>query len=190
LLLAGKSSWHRAIGKLCLVGGYGNAVGVFWFAYQEMINPMEKTDRPPDFTVFMLVAGFKMTLCLVLSTYSILKKDRDFEGHMLWMYRGFLTSFTAPVIRFYPTVLRLLAGDDCFDENRHKFILGSMFVAELASCIMYTLMQRKTQPVFWDIFMKVQSVIFLSALVKEIRLYSTHGMFVTGMVGCAMEKYR
>lgn len=189
LLLAGKPSWHKAIGKLGLLGAFWNAAGMFWLAYQDSVNPMKKTDRPADFTPFMFVVAFKLTLCLVLSTYSILKKDRDVEGHMVWMFRGFLTSFTTPVIRFYPLVLRTLAGDDCFDQHRGKFVMGAMFVAEVVSVIMYVLVQRKTQPVFWDTFMKIQLVTFLFALVNELRFASTHGLFVVGVVGCAMDKY-
>ena len=107
---------------------------------------------------------------------------------MIWMFRGFITSFTTPVIRFYPMVLRLLAGDDCFRRNRDKFVMGSMFVSEVVSVILYSMAQKKTQPVFWSLFMKVQAVTFLYALVNEILFAAEHGTFVEGMVVCATEK--
>ena len=188
-LLAGKNSMHRTFGKLGLVGAFWNAAGMFWLAYQDIVNPMTKTDRPADFTPFMFLVAFKLTVCLCLSTYNIAKKNRDVEGHMVWMFRGFITSFTTPIIRFYPMVLRLLSGEDCFEQHRGKFVMGAMFVSEVTSVVIYTLLQLKTQPKFWDTFMKLQAVTFLFALFNELRFASTHGVFIVGIGQCAVEKY-
>lgn len=183
----GMNKWHKLFGKVGFVLAFINAAGMFWLAIYDTLHPMEKTDRPADFTPFMFLVAVKLTFCLVLSVNSIMKKD--VELHMLWIYRAFITSFTTPVIRFYPAVLRHLMGDDCFQQNRDKFVMGAMFVSELVCCICYGLAQLKTQPQFWDVFMKFQVVTFVFAFLKESRFAATHGLFVLGMVQCAAEKY-
>lgn len=188
LLAFGKPAWHRRVGRIGLLIAFSNAAGMLWLAFQDTVNPMERTDRPPDFTPFMFLVAFKLTACLILSVWCIYSKERDVEGHMLWMFRGFITSFTTPVIRFYPLVLRLVAGDECFDEHRDKFVMGAMFVAEATCVLMYTMAQRKTQPVFWDTFMKLQMVTMVFATLKELRFASTHGLFIKGMMECALGK--
>lgn len=134
----------------------------------------------------MFLVAVKLTVCLVLSLKAIY--DRKVEDHFLWIYRGFITSFTTPVIRFYPAVLRHLAGDDCFQANRDKFVMGAMFVSELVCVVIYVLVQLKTRKEFWDTFMEIQVVIFAFALLKEIRFAATHGTFIHGVVQCALDK--
>jgi hypothetical protein len=149
---------------------------------------MEGTDRPSDFTPFMFLVAFKLTLCLSFSLKALIKDkqgNRDIEQHMIWMFRGFITSFTTPVIRFYPLVLRLLAGQHCFEEHRHKMVMGAMFVSEVCSAFIYTLAQRKTQPKFWDNFMVLQAMTFAIATLKELRFATDHGLFISGMAQCA-----
>ena len=187
LLALGKPDWHKITGKVGFVVAFLNAAGMFWLATQDTINPMPQTDRPPDFTPFMFLVAIKLTVCLIISLWSIWRQH-DTESHMLWMFRGFVTSFTTPVIRFYPLVLRLAAGDDCFVRNREKFVMGAMFVSELVRVILYTMVQQKTRKVFWDAFMKAQAATFFLALFNEIKFASETGFFVTGMVECWMEK--
>jgi hypothetical protein len=190
LLSVDKSAWHRLFGRLGLVVAALNAVGMFGLAISDVVHPMERTDRPPDFTPFMFLVAGKVSTCLGLSVYCLFgKNERDVEGHMMWMYRTFICSFTTPVIRFYPLILRLAAGDDCFQRHRDKFVMGAMFVSELVCVVMYAAAQRKTQIQFWDTFMKLQAVTFLLAAVKEIAFATEHGMFVTGMIQCAADKY-
>mmetsp|Transcript_62189 Transcript_62189/g.151664 ORF Transcript_62189/g.151664 Transcript_62189/m.151664 type:complete len:313 (-) Transcript_62189:136-1074(-) len=186
LIAAGLPSIHRLTGKVGFIIAFANAAGMFYLAIQDTLNPMPKTDRPPDFTPFMFLVAIKLTICLVVSVIKIRRKDT--EGHILWTYRAFTTSFTTPVIRFYPLVLRLLAGDDCFDRNRQKFVMGAMFVSELTCSVLYSLVQRKTRKVFWDTFMKIQAVTFLCAFMKDVKFASENGFFVTGMIQCWTEK--
>ena len=187
LIATGLPSIHKVTGKVGFLIAFANAAGMLYLAIEDTIHPMPETDRPPDFTPFMFLVAVKLTICLVVSMIKI-KKQNDTEGHILWMYRGFVTSFTTPVIRFYPLVLRLLAGNDCFDRNRQKFVMGAMFVSELTCSVLYSMVQRKTQKVFWDTFMKVQAVTFLAALAKDIKFASENGFFVTGMIQCWTEK--
>jgi hypothetical protein len=181
---------HKVFGKfLGLIIAFGNASGMLYFAVYDYLYPMEKTDRPADFTPFMFLVACKYSICLGLATKTILSKDRDVEKHMLWMYRAFITSFTTPVIRFYPAVLRHLAGTDCFQEHREKFVMGAMFVSEIVCVVLYTLVQLRTQTKFWDTFMKLQVLTLGFATLKELQFASIHGAFLTGMVECVTTKY-
>lgn len=191
LMSAGMYKAHRIFGKLGFVGAFANAAGMFWLAIQEaFFDKMKKTDRPPDFTPFMFLVALKLTTCLIFSVLAVAKREgRDVEAHMLWIYRGFITSFTTPIIRFYPAVLRHLIGDDCFQQNRDKFVMGAMFVSELVCVIIYSWIQLRTKKNFWDAFMMIQAVTFVAALGKEIQFASSHGTFVGGMLECAVEKY-
>eukprot|EP00977_Amphora_coffeiformis_P021236 scaffold9085_cov215-Amphora_coffeaeformis.AAC.4 len=191
LMYAGFNQAHRLFGKLGFVLAFANALGMFWLAIQEAFyNPMPRTDRPPDFTPFMFLVAFKLTVCLVFAVTAVADKtNRNIEEHMLWIYRGFITSFTTPVIRFYPAVLRHLIGDDCFQDNRDKFVMGAMFVSELVCAVVYSMVQLRTRRVFWDVFMKVQALTFVAALVKEIQFAARHGTFVGGMLVCAVDKF-
>ena len=190
LLYAGFNQAHRLFGKLGFVGAFANALGMFWLAIQEAFyNPMERTDRPSDFTPFMFLVAVKLTVCLGFAVAAVMdSNNRNIEEHMLWIYRGFITSFTTPVIRFYPAVLRHLIGDDCFQDNRDKFVMGAMFVSELVCAIVYSMVQLRTRKVFWDVFMKVQALTFVAALVKEVEFVARNGTFVGGMVMCGVGK--
>ena len=195
LLATDNHAWHRRLGRLGLVVAILNCTGMFLLAVAELHpdTAMSQTDRPDDFTPFMFLVATKVSICVGLSIVSLYgkSKGRDLEGHKLWMFRAFLSSFTTPVIRFYPLVLRLLAGTDCFQQNREKFVMGSMFVSELVCVVVYTMAQRQTRPreKFWDLFMKLQVVTFIAALGKEMMFASAHGMFIIGMAQCAAEKY-
>lgn len=186
LIATGRQNIHKITGKVGFIVALANAAGMFYLAIQDTINPMPKTDRPPDFTPFMFLVATKVTICLLVSLMKI--RSQDVEGHILWIYRGFVSSFTTPVIRFYPLLLRMLAGQDCFDRNRTKFVMGAMFVSELVCIVLYTMVQRKTQKIFWDAFMKIQAVTFLIALVKDVKFASENGFFVTGMIQCWSEQ--
>ena len=85
-------------------------------------------------------------------------------------------------------VLRKLAGQECFERNRHKFVMGAMFVAETTCLVLYSLAQKHTRPVFWDTFMKIQILTFAVAAAKQYQFQSTHGLFISGMCECFMEQ--
>ena len=192
LLATGNPKWHRRLGRLGLVVALLNCAGMFLLATAELDpeTAMKKTDRPDDFTPFMFLVATKVTVCVSLSIWALYGKPKcDVEAHKLWMFRAFLSSFTTPVIRFYPLVLRLLAGTDCFQQHREKFVMGSMFVSELVCVVVYTVAQRQTRTQFWDMFMKLQAVTFGVAVFKEIYFASTHGTFIAGMAECAADKY-
>lgn len=188
LLAAGGrlASYHKYIGRIGMIGAFVNAGGMFWLAVHDLRYPMKDTDRPSDFTPFMFLVAVKLTLCLSLSLRALLQKpERDIERHMIWMFRGFITSFTTPVIRFYPLVLRTIAGQDCFEMHRDKMVMGAMFVSEICSAFIYYLAQKNTQPTFWDTFMKLQGLTLVFASLKELRFVAEHGTFIAGMAQCA-----
>jgi hypothetical protein len=190
LMVFGQNRLHKLFGKTGFSIAFANAAGMFWLAIHDTLHPMKTTDRPPDFTPFMFLVAAKLTLCLIFSVQAIMSKNnRDVENHFLWIFRGFITSFTTPVIRFYPAVLRHLAGRDCFEQHREKFVMGAMFVSELTCVILYSLAQVKTRKKFWDLFIKLQVLTFVTAAVKEFQFAGEHGLFISGMVQCAAEKY-
>ncbi|KAG7355048.1 hypothetical protein IV203_004404 [Nitzschia inconspicua] len=151
LLTVGRkiASYHKYFGRLGMIGAFGNAGGMFWLAIYDLLYPMKNTDRPSDFTPFMFLVAVKLTLCLSFSLHALLQKQQqDIEQHMIWMFRGFITSFTTPVIRFYPMVLRKIAGKECFDMHRDKMVMGAMFVSELCSVVIITWLKRRRSPNF------------------------------------------
>lgn len=183
----GKPLWHRFFGRIGLVIAFANAIGMIYLAYKDVTDPMKKTDRPKDFTPFMFLVAFKVSACLAISVRCLYSKGRDIEGHMLWMFRTFVCSFTTPVIRFYPMVLRMLAGKNCFEANRDRFVMGAMFVSEMTCIVLYSLAQKQTRTTFWDGFMKLQFLTFLLATANEARFAWTHGLFIGGMAQCFLE---
>eukprot|EP00934_Nitzschia_sp_Nitz4_P007366 Nitzschia sp. Nitz4//scaffold20_size174350//16316//17167//NITZ4_002078-RA/size174350-processed-gene-0.85-mRNA-1//-1//CDS//3329541737//7356//frame0 len=190
LMAFGQNRLHKLFGKVGFAIAFLNAGGMFWLAIHDTLHPMEKTDRPSDFTPFMFLVAVKLTLCLIFAVAAVVSKTYyDIENHFIWIFRGFITSFTTPVIRFYPAVLRHLAGQDCFEANRGKFVMGAMFVSELTCVVLYSLAQLRTRREFWDTFMKLQVLTFLAAAVKEYQFAEDHGLFISGMIGCAAEKY-
>jgi hypothetical protein len=82
---------------------------------------------------------------------------------------------------FQPLILLRLAGHDCFEENRHKIVMGAMPVNEVCSVTVYYLGQKRTQPKFWDTFMKLQVLTLVFATLKEMRFASEPGTFISGM---------
>ncbi|KAG7359094.1 hypothetical protein IV203_015683 [Nitzschia inconspicua] len=190
LTVGGKiASYHKYFGRLGMIGAFGNAGGMFWLAIYDLLYPMKDTDRPSDFTPFMFLVAVKLTLCLFFSLHALLQKpQRDIEQHMIWMFRGFITSFTTPVIRFYPMVLRKIAGKECFDMHRDKMVMGAMFVSELCSVVIYYMAQKKTQTKFWDTFMKLQVLTFAFVTLKELVFAAKHGTFISGMAQCTLDR--
>ena len=186
--LMGKLNWfHKFFGKFGLVFAVFNVLGMLYLSVYDLLYPMEKTDRPKVFSIFMFITAIKIGNALRKSMVALQK--HDYDAHMIWMFRAFITSFTTPVIRFYPLVLRSLAGDDCFHENRHLFVMGSMFAAEILCTIMYILSQRYTQKVFMDRFMQTQIVVALLVGFAEFYWVQDHSLFLVAMTKCAVGKY-
>ena len=186
LLSFGFKKAHRFFGKLGFVVALLNVGGIFRLAIHEALYPMEKTDRPHSFTPFMFLVGIKLSVCLFLSMRAIVNKD--YEDHMLWIFRGFVTTFTTPIIRAYPALLRMMTGDDCFQAHRDKFVMEAMFVAEVVCCGLFYLAQKNVPKNFWDIFAKLQVLTFVAAAVKQVEFASEHGSFLVGVAQCALDK--
>ena len=109
-------------------------------------------------------------------------------------HSGFLQSkferklFFRPIIRFYPMILRYLAGDDCFQENRGRFVMGAVTVSEITITILFSIAQRYTQPVFWSRFMIFQTVLCTLIVIYCVAFGWEHGFFIFGMAQCALRK--
>jgi hypothetical protein len=188
LSLMGNFNWfHRKLGSIGYPLAAFNVLAMLYLSMYDLLYPMEKTDRPKIFSIFMFLTAVKIGSALRNAYIAI--QNKQIDDHMIWMFRSFITSFTTPVIRFYPLVLRKIAGDDCFQENRELFVMGSMYVAEMSCLTMYVMAQRKTQKVFLDSFMKSQIMVAVLVGAAELYWVQNHNLFLTGMLSCAIRKY-
>lgn len=187
LLTFRKGKWHRYFGYLGAIGAFANAGGMFWYTIDNIVNPMKNTNRPKDFTPFMIFVGAEIAVCIWLSFHALFwkAKKRDIDQHMIWIFRAFMISFSTPLMRFYPLVVRLMFGWECFEAHKHKFVMESMFVAAAVCTSLQVLAQRYTQRKFFDMFLIVQFAFFFVATAKEITYAWGHGSFIVGMVQCA-----
>ena len=176
---------HKYFGRLGMIGAFISAGGMFGLALHDVFHPMENSDRPSNFTPVMFVTGLKIVICLVMSTYAIMKKNRNIDQHMIWIFRAFISSFGPPVMRVYPLILRrILDGEECFEANRHKGVMGAMFVSQITGSILFFIAQRYTQTKFWDGFIMFQTVAVIFSLCQEFIFASEHGTFLGGMIQC------
>ena len=188
VLIWKKPKWHKYFGRLGMVGAFVTVGGMFWIAIQDMFHPIEDTDRPPHFTKFMVIVAATMMIFLIMSTYALMKKKRDIDQHMIWIFRSFVTSFSTPMVRLYPLLLRVALGQSCLDMNRHRIAIESVFVSKLTIVLVYVIAQRYTQPKFWDMYMKFQFVTMMLSIFENFRYASEHGSFLSGMVQCALQQ--
>jgi hypothetical protein len=178
-------AYHKMVGQFGMVIATINVLGMIQLSVYDWFYPMEGTARPVLFTPFMWTLSVQMMI-YIKNSYEALQKH-DVEMHALWMYRAFISSFSTPVIRFYPLVLRYFFGTHCAELNKHKAVIGSMFIA-LVGCItpLSWFANRKVLKEPMDFFMK--TIIFkstLSAVVECWYAYS-RGFFVTSMLQCYM----
>ena len=117
LIIANLPGFHRVSRKFGAVLGIINIIGMIQLSLWDWFFPMENTPRPSMFTPFMWFICVETLYCLYNGMVAIHK--RKFDEHSLWIFRAFIKTFSTPLIRFYPLVLRYFFGTDCMAKNRH-----------------------------------------------------------------------
>lgn len=177
-------TFHKIIGKF----GFGlaliNIVGMFQLSIFDMIEPIENTARPPTFTPFMWAIGFEVFYCTKKAWDAL--KEHKVDEHALWIYRAFIKTFSTPLIRFYPLVLRYIFGTDCMRLNRERFVIGAMTVAAVVCTWFYWKANQYVCKEPMDGFMKASLIKLGITLCVEVYSAATVGLFIVGMAKCAM----
>jgi hypothetical protein len=120
---------------------------------------MKDSHRPASFRPMMVTIGISFGICLYQSYCGLVA--RQIDAHMVWMYRAFIITFTTPMIRFYPLLLRRIFGTECTMQNVDRLVMASTAVSACSMFVLLVLVQVKTQPKLWDGFLKLQlSVLF------------------------------
>ena len=175
-----------------MMGAFVTAGGTFWMAIHDIfVDPMKNSHRPAAFIPVMVLTGLKLVLCLVMSTYAVVtnkKKKRNIDQHMIWIFRALITSFSQPMMRVYPFILRLIFDYDCFEENRPRAVMGAMFISQISCFVLDYIAQRYTQQKIWDTYMKLIAFVLMIATIKEVTFVLEHGTFIGGLVQCTIEK--
>ena len=95
---------------------------------------------------------FETLYCLYKGMVAI--QEKKFDEHSLWIFRAFIKTFSTPLIRFYPLVLRYFFGTDCMAKNQHSFVISAMTVAGFICTYFYYLSNKYAPETMWDSFMK------------------------------------
>merc|ERR1712048_689213 len=112
--------------------------------------------------------GAHSTFTCTKASYDALKK-KEYDVHALWMFRAFVETFSTPVIRFYPLVLRYWFGTECVKLNDEKVVIAAATIA-LTMVTFYHYQANKMffkQPI--DSFMKVALMKLFVLLLVEAR---------------------
>jgi hypothetical protein len=176
---------HKFIGKYLGIIAFLSVIGMLQMVVMDVINPME-TDRPFIFTPFMFATAWIILGCLYMSFKGLAATPRNIDDHGLWMCRAFLMSFTTPVIRFYPLILRYMFSTKCMKEqgSLDTWVIESMTLAATLTLYLFWLANKACldQPV--DAFL----LFFLSfeacALIMDVHQGFTNGVFFVHMYTC------
>jgi hypothetical protein len=175
-------AFHKLVGKGGMWIALVNIMGMLFLSVYDVFYPMEDTSRPRIFNLFMWNLTAQMFIYLK-SSYEALQKH-DIEMHALWMFRAFVKSFTTPVMRFYPLVLRYFFGTKCSELNREKAVMGSVGI-----CLLFIV------PLSWfsnvyvlkepmDKYMKSTIGMAVVTLCLEAVWFYHKGFYITGMFQC------
>jgi hypothetical protein len=111
---------------------------------------------------------------------------RDLDQHILWIVRAFFVSFTTPIIRFYPIVLRHIFSTECVKqkENLETSVIGATTVAVLFCTYLNWLANKAylKEPV--DLFFMFFSAFTTFVVVVDVQQTLTKGFFFWNMYKC------
>lgn len=114
------------------------------------------------------------------------KKPMDIDAHSLWMVRAFLMSFTTPVIRFYPIVLRYIFSTACIKTQAalDTWVIGSMTVAATITLYLFFLANKACLKNPYDTFFWGFVAFEVGCLVIDAKQTFDQGFFFTHMYTC------
>lgn len=175
-------AFHKKFGAIGLPLAAVNVFGMMQFAAYDFFYPMPDTPRPAIFTPFMWFLSVEI-LTFVKESYTALK-SHDVDAHALWMYRAFVKSFSTPVMRFYPMVLRYAFGTTCVNLNGGKLVFASMTLAAVFISTLSYVANLFCLKEPHDKFLKTTLIKSGVTVVIEIVLAAWQGSFVYGSYQC------
>jgi len=176
---------HKKVGKYLGFIAVINVVGMLQLATYDIISPMV-TERPPVFTPFMFGTAIIMIWCLYESYQGLASTPRDVDRHIMWITRAFLMSFTTPVIRFYPIVLRYIFSTKCIKQQEalDTWVIGSMTVSCALSLYLFYLVNKACLDEPFDIFLNGFIAFTGVAIVIDFVQTFNKGTFIGHMYKC------
>lgn len=188
LQLASARDLHRVVGKYIGPVALINVVGMLQLSVYDIFVPM-KTERPWIFTPFMFATAWIVLACLYMSYKGLSAKPMDIDMHSLWMVRAFLMSFTTPVIRFYPIVLRYIFSTECIKTQAalDTWVIGSMTVASTLTLYLFYLANKAVLEDPYDWFFWGFVAFEVCALCIDAKQTFDSGFFFAHMYTCWKE---
>lgn len=176
---------HKKVGKYLGFIAVINVVGMLQLATYDIVSPMV-TERPPVFTPFMFGTAVIMIWCLYESYQGLAASPRDVDRHILWICRAFLMSFTTPVIRFYPIVLRYIFSTACIKQQQalDTWVIGSMTVSCVLSLYLFYLVNKACLEEPFDLFLNGFIAFTGVAFIIDIIQTWNKGTFIGHMYKC------
>lgn len=181
----GARDLHRKVGKYLGPVALINVLGMLQLSVYDVLVPMV-TERPWIFTPFMFATAWIVLGCLFMSWKGLKAKPIDIDAHSLWMVRAFLMSFTTPVIRFYPIVLRYIFSTECIKTQAalDTWVIGSMTVASTFTLYLFYLANKAALKNPIDKFFLFFAAFEVCALLIDAKQTYDMGFFYSHMYTC------
>jgi hypothetical protein len=176
---------HKFVGKYLGWIAAVNVGGMVLMSVYDLFVPME-TDRPNIFGPIMVATAVFVSLCVFMSGKALQATPRDLDQHILWIVRAFLVSFSTPIIRFYPIVLRHIFSTECIQqkENLETSVIGATTVAVLVCQYLFWLANRACLKDPVDSFLTFFGAFATFIVVVDIHQTLTKGFFFWNMYKC------
>jgi hypothetical protein len=176
---------HKFVGKYLGWIAALNVAGMVLMSVYDLFVPME-TDRPNIFRPIMVATALLVSSCVFMSGKALAATPRDLDQHILWIVRAFLVSFTTPIIRFYPIVLRHIFSTECIQqkENLETWVIGATTVAVLVCQYLFWLANRACLKDPVDSFFMFFGAFATFVVVVDIHQTLTKGFFFWNMYKC------
>jgi hypothetical protein len=176
---------HKFVGKYIGFIAVVNVGGMVLMSVYDLLHPME-TDRPEIFKPIMLMTAVLVSSCVFMSGKALQATPRDLDQHILWIVRAFLVSFTTPIIRFYPIVLRHIFSTECIQQkaNLDTWVIGATTVACLLCQYLFWLANKACLKEPVDLFFKAFLAFTVFVVVVDVHQTATKGFFFWNMYTC------